>query len=307
MIHGHEHLEPHTAAEKCGASSSALTPHAPVHAPAPTWHASALAPSAPSVVLAIQRAAGNQAVVRMLDAQRPGHPLAQEEAASFNRRQPPTIQRWQAQNGDVGGITLDVRSDLTIVGEGRVEKAPDGGSVAVGGDIDGVGTVIVMRDGAQIPADVRIGIIQNVLGSEMRGTYSNGPDVEDDRPQQRYDGSGEYTPFYDRDPVSEDRNTMTEGLNVKTWGYLTLSDHPYVVIPKLNPTLDLTNPGEIQAFSGNQQFQTWLVLVRNHLLYRLASTVWVMEYAGKRIDGDLQISSEFIDVGTHTGRQMVLA
>ena len=70
-------MEQTTATMKRPARILEPAPHAPVRAPAPAWDAAgAHLPGAPSAVLAIQRAAGNQAVIRVLDAQRPGHPLA---------------------------------------------------------------------------------------------------------------------------------------------------------------------------------------------------------------------------------------
>jgi len=66
-------MEETTAAVKRPARSPEPAPHAPVRAPAPAWAAAgARVPGAPSAVLAIQRAAGNQAVMRMLDARRVG-------------------------------------------------------------------------------------------------------------------------------------------------------------------------------------------------------------------------------------------
>lgn len=70
-------MEETAAAVKRPMRSPEPAPH--THAPAPgaVWDAAgARTPGAPSAVLAIQRTAGNQAVMRMLDARRPGHPLA---------------------------------------------------------------------------------------------------------------------------------------------------------------------------------------------------------------------------------------
>lgn len=70
-------MEETAAAVKRPMRSPEPAPHAHMPAPGAAWDAAgARAPGAPSAVLAIQRAAGNQAVMRMLDAQRPGHPLA---------------------------------------------------------------------------------------------------------------------------------------------------------------------------------------------------------------------------------------
>lgn len=69
-------MEETAAAVKRPMRSPEPAPHA--HAPArgAEWDAGAHVPGTPAAVLAIQRAAGNQAVMRMLDARRPGHPLA---------------------------------------------------------------------------------------------------------------------------------------------------------------------------------------------------------------------------------------
>lgn len=71
-----EHAIETTAAMKRSARNPEPTPHAHMRAYAPAWDAGVHTPGAPSAVLAIQRTAGNQAVMRMLDAQRPGQPLA---------------------------------------------------------------------------------------------------------------------------------------------------------------------------------------------------------------------------------------
>lgn len=70
-------MEETAAAVKRPAPNLEPALHAHVPAPGVLWDAAgARVPGAPSAVLAIQRAAGNQAVMRMLDVRRPGHPLA---------------------------------------------------------------------------------------------------------------------------------------------------------------------------------------------------------------------------------------